>query len=82
MEIRTVGSFEEVQVDSVLRVTRAWQKISKSKAKALVGKTYKGRPLYEVRDPKPAEAADKPASRIFGQTRQRPSEDGDTEDDS
>ena len=82
MEIRTVGSIAEVQVDKNLRVTRAWTKLSKPKAKALRDKKYKGRPLYEVRDPKATTAADKSATPIFEETQWGPSEQGDTEDNS
>lgn len=82
MEIRTCGAVAEVQVTKTLRITRAWQKISKPKAKALIGSKYKGRPLYEIRDPKPTQAADKPAPVVIEEINQGPSEEGDTEDDS
>ncbi len=81
-EIRTVGAIAEVQVDKNLRVTRVWTKVSKAKAATLMAKRYKGRPLYETRDPNPPQAADESARRVFGKVAQRPSEAGDTEDDS
>ena len=82
MEIRTCGPVAEVQVDEKLRITRAWQKISRAKAKPLVGSEYKGRPLYEIRDTKSTRAADKPAPVFIEEIDQGPSEEATTEDDS
>ena len=82
MEIRTRGAVAEVQVSKNLRITRAWQKISKAKAKALIASKYKGRPLYEIRDPKPRKAADKPAPIVIEEINQGPSEEGEQEDES
>lgn len=82
MEIRTRGSVSEVQVSKNLRITRAWTKISKAKAKELIASEYKGRPLYEIRDPKPTRAADKPAPIVIEKINQGPSEEATTEDDS
>ena len=49
MDIRTVGMMNEVQVTEKLRVTRVWTKVTKAVAEELMGKTWKGRPLYETR---------------------------------
>lgn len=75
MEIRTCGPFAEVQINETLRITRDWQKISRAKAKPLIGSEYKGRPLYETRE---TPRRIKPVVEVM----QRPSEEGEQEDDS
>ena len=75
MDIRTVGTINEVQVDEDLRVTRVWQKVTKAKAAELMAKQYKGRPLYETRE---TMRRIKPVVEVM----QEPSKWATTEDDS
>ncbi len=82
MDIRTCGAIAEVQVDKKLRITRAWQKISKAKAQVLIASEYKGRPLYEIRDPKPTKTVRKAVTVASEEINQGPSEEGEQEDDS
>ncbi len=75
MDIRTCGMIAEVQVDENLRIGRAWTTVTKAKAEELAAKQYRGRPLYETRK---TPRRIKPVVEVM----QRPSEEGEQEDDS
>ena len=76
MKVRTRpgSAFAEYQWNDEFRITRDWQEVSKTQAKAMLRLSYKGRPLVEVEETK--------AGKAEVETEPEPSENAEQEGES